>query len=142
MLSNDPKIITRRTAIKLLGPIMDYDAMQELHALKREGEQEANEAANDTLSGAQPSVTTTSVQALNPVGCKGFKIYNNTNGNVYIRIGNGTLIRSGATANYTLIMEPGDYYESQPYERDFPISYAADSTLSGQLMIAQYFKNP
>ena len=45
MLSNDPKIITRRTAIKLLAPIMDYDAMQELHALKREEEQEANEAA-------------------------------------------------------------------------------------------------
>jgi hypothetical protein len=70
MLSNDPKIITRRTAIKLLAPIMDYDAMQELHALKREEEQEANEAAMAAEEGGAESEEAAASPAENPVTWK------------------------------------------------------------------------
>lgn len=45
ILTSDPKLMTRRTALNYLAPVMDFDPMQELHALKREEEQEANEAA-------------------------------------------------------------------------------------------------
>lgn len=44
ILTSDPKLMTQRTAVKALAPIMDFDAMQELHALKREEEQEAMQA--------------------------------------------------------------------------------------------------
>jgi len=70
MLSNDPKIITRRTAIKLLAPIMDYDAMQELHALKREEEQEANEAAMAAEEGGAEGGEAAASPAENPVTWK------------------------------------------------------------------------
>jgi hypothetical protein len=70
MLSNDPKIITRRTAIKLLAPIMDYDAMQELHALKREEEQEANEAAMAAEEGGAEGEEAPASPAENPVAWK------------------------------------------------------------------------
>ena len=70
MLSNDPKIMTRRTAIKLLAPIMDYDAMQELHALKKEEEQEANDAAMAAEEGGEEGEEAPASPAENPVAWK------------------------------------------------------------------------
>lgn len=51
ILTSDPKLMTQRTAIKLLAPVLDYDPMQELHALKREEEQAAMQAESESAEG-------------------------------------------------------------------------------------------
>lgn len=45
LLSNDPKVLTRGTAMQLLAPVMDYDHLKELHAIKREESDEEQAAA-------------------------------------------------------------------------------------------------
>jgi hypothetical protein len=45
ILSNDPKLITKTTAMQLLAPVMDFDPLKELHSLKKEEEDTANAEA-------------------------------------------------------------------------------------------------
>ena len=50
LLTSDPKLITKTTAIKFMAPLMDYDPLVELHALKKE-EQDA--AMAEQAAGAE-----------------------------------------------------------------------------------------
>lgn len=46
LLGNEPKVLTRTTAMQLLAPVMDFDPLKELHSIKREEEdEEAKNAA-------------------------------------------------------------------------------------------------
>lgn len=70
ILTSDPKLMTQRTAIKLLAPIMDFDAMQELHAIKREEEQEAMEAQSAEEGAEGEGEEASGSPAENPVAWK------------------------------------------------------------------------
>jgi len=68
LLSNDPKVLTRGTAMQLLAPIMDFDPLKELHAIKREeSDQEQQDAAMAPEEEAAPTGPET---ANNPVAWK------------------------------------------------------------------------
>lgn len=55
LLGNDPKVLTRETAMQLLAPVMDFDSIKELHALKRSEEDEsASQAAAEPEEEAAP----------------------------------------------------------------------------------------
>lgn len=45
ILGNDPKLMTKTTAMQLLAPVMDFDPLKELHSLKKEEEDTANAEA-------------------------------------------------------------------------------------------------
>ena len=58
MLSNDPKVLTQATAIKMLAPVLDFDPMMELHAIKREEEEQQNQEALAAEEGGEEETPT------------------------------------------------------------------------------------
>lgn len=68
LLTSDPKLVTKTTAVRFMAPLMDYDPLVELHALKKEEQDAAmaEEAASNEEEGAEGEEATASEEAADP----------------------------------------------------------------------------